>query len=314
MAARFGPAARASCLTGRGPGKVNLRDFLILIGVCLTWAANNVISKIVVAEWHIPPLLYAGMRFGIVLLATLPWLLPMPRPAWRILAVGLLMGGGTFAILFVGLQTVTPSEAAIVSQAGVPITTLLSIIMLGERIAWRRALGITLTLIGVLLVVWEPGFAVSSGMLLILASAFFGSLGAVLMKQMDEIAPLRFQAWVGLTGFVALTPLAFLLEQPQWSVIEAAGWPFLEALLFSALIVSVVAHTAYYVLIQRYEANLLSPLTLITPLATIGLGVAITGDRLDAQMIAGSAIALTGVLIVAVRRTRAPIPQAQEHS
>lgn len=224
------------------------------------------------------------------------------------------MGGGSFAILFVGLQTVTPSEAAIVSQAGVPITTLLSIVMLGERIAWRRALGISLTLAGVLLVVWEPGFAVSAGMLFILASAFFGSLGAVLMKQMDEIAPLRFQAWVGLMGFAVLTPVSLLLERPDWGIVQAAGWPFIAALLFSALIVSVVAHTAYYVLIQRYEANLLSPLTLITPLATIGLGVAITGDHLDTQMIAGSAIALTGVLIVALRRTRAPIPQAQEHS
>ena len=293
---------------------MQFRDFLILVGVCLIWAMNNVISKVVVAGWHVPPLLYAAMRFGIVLIATMPWLLPMPRPAWRILAVGLLMGGGSFAILFVGLQTVTPSEAAIVSQAGVPITTLLSIVMLGERIAWRRALGISLTLAGVLLVVWEPGFAVSAGMLFILASAFFGSLGAVLMKQMDEIAPLRFQAWVGLMGFTVLTPVSLILERPDWSIVQAAGWPFIAALLFSALIVSVVAHTAYYVLIQRYEANLLSPLTLITPLATIGLGVAITGDHLDTQMIAGSAIALTGVLIVALRRTRAPIPQAQEHS
>lgn len=293
---------------------MQFRDFLILVGICLIWAMNNVISKVVVAGWHVPPLLYAAMRFGIVLIATMPWLLPMPRPAWRILAVGLLMGGGSFAILFVGLQTVTPSEAAIVSQAGVPITTLLSIVMLGERIAWRRALGISMTLAGVLLVVWEPGFAVSTGMLFILASAFFGSLGAVLMKQMDEIAPLRFQAWVGLMGFTVLTPVSLILERPDWSIVQAAGWPFIAALLFSALIVSVVAHTAYYVLIQRYEANLLSPLTLITPLATIGLGVAITGDHLDTQMIAGSAIALTGVLIVALRRTRAPIPQAQEHS
>jgi len=31
-------------------------------------------------------------------------------------------------------------------------------------------------------------------------------------------------------------------------------------------------------------------------------------------MIVGSAIALTGVLIVALRRTRAPIAEAQEHS
>ncbi len=293
---------------------MQFRDFLILVGVCLIWAMNNVLSKSVVTDWNVPPLLYAALRFGIVLIATLPWLLPMPRPAWRILAVGLLMGGGSFAILFVGLQTVTPSEAAIVSQAGVPITTLLSIMMLGERIAWRRALGISLTLAGVLLVVWEPGFAVSAGMLFILASAFFGSLGAVLMKQMDEIAPLRFQAWVGLMGFAVLTPISVLIEHPQWTTLVAAGWPFVLALLFSALVVSVVAHTAYYVLIQRYEANLLSPLTLITPLATIGLGVAITGDRLDPQMIAGSALALTGVLIVALRRTRAPIPQAQEHS
>ncbi len=40
----------------------------------------------------------------------------------------------------------------------------------------------------------------------------------------------------------------------------------------------------------------------MTPLATIGFGVAFTGDRLDARMIAGAALALGGVLIVASRR------------
>jgi O-acetylserine/cysteine efflux transporter len=293
---------------------LSLRDFLILLAICLAWAANNIVSKLVVSAWHVPPLLYGALRFGIVLLAVLPWLLPMPRPRWRILLVGLLMGGGTFALLFIGFKTVSPSEAAVVSQAGVPITTLLSIVMLGERIHWIRALGISLTLAGVLLVVWEPGLSVSAGMLLVLAAATCGSLGAVLMKQMDEIAPLRFQAWVGLTGFAVLTPLTLLLDGGSWHFVTEAGWPFLGAVLYSALAVSVVAHTAYYVLIQRYEANLLAPLTLITPLATIGLGVAITGDRLDGQMIAGSTIALLGVLIVAVRRTRAPIPAAQERA
>lgn len=293
---------------------MSLRDFLLLVAICLAWAVNNVVSKVVVAEWHVPPLTYAALRFAIVLMATLPWLLPMPRPAWRIVLVGLLMGGGTFALLFIGLKTVSPSEAAIVSQAGVPITTLLSIVMLGERIHWRRALGITLTLVGVLLVVWQPGFSISAGMLLVLAAAFAGSLGAVLMKQMDEVAPLRFQAWVGMASFVLLAPLAVAGEQAEWHRVVEAGWGFIAALVFSALVVSVMAHTAFYMLIKRYEANLLSPLTLITPLATIGLGVMITGDRLDTLMIAGSAIALLGVLIVAVRRTGAPIPQAQEHS
>ncbi|WP_088309584.1 DMT family transporter [Novosphingobium sp. B 225] len=293
---------------------MTLRDFLILVAICLVWAVNNVVSKVVVGMWHVPPLFYAGLRFAIVLLFTLPWLRPVPRPVWRVMLIGVLLGGGSFALMFIGLTTVSPSAAAVVSQSGIPITTLLSILLLGERIRWRRALGIALSLIGTLLVVWKPGFAVSTGMLYVLAASFAGALGAVLMKQMDVIAPLRFQAWVGMMGLVLLAPISVATELPQWHYAAAAGWPFVIAVLFSALIVSVVAHTAYFVLVQRYEANLLTPLTLITPLGTIALGVMFTGDQFDTQMIVGTGIALLGVLIVAVRRTGAPTSLAQEHS
>ena len=293
---------------------MRFRDFLLLVFVCLTWGFSNVLSKVVVGTWHVPPLFFAAARFAIVLVVTLPWLRPMPRPAWRIVLVGALMGGGNFALLFLGLQTASPSSAAVVLQAGVPITTLLSILILGERIHWRRGLGITLTLAGVLLVVWRPGFAVSAGLLLVLSAAFAGSLGAILMKQMEHVAPLRFQAWVGLTAVVPLTLASAVFEQDQWATSVAAGWPFVAALLFSALIVSVCAHTLYYGLIARYEATLLAPLTLMTPLTTIGLGVLITGDQLDFRMIAGAALALLGVLVVAVRPSRAPIVEAQEHA
>lgn len=224
------------------------------------------------------------------------------------------MGGGNFALLFIGLQTSSPSMAAVVIQAGVPITTLLSVVMLGERIHWRRGSGIALTLIGVLLVVWRPGFALSPGLLFILGAAAAGSLGAILMKQMDRIAPLRFQAWVGLTGSLPLALASALFEHGQWQAATAAGWPFLGAILFSALVVSVCAHTAYYWLIARYEANLLAPFTLMTPLATIALGVMITGDRLDTRTLIGTGLALLGVLVVAVRPSRAPIVEAQERS
>ena len=80
-----------------------------------------------------------------------------------------------------------------------------------------------------------------------------------------------------------------------------AGWQFWVAVAYSALVVSVVAHTIFYSLIQRYEANLISPLTLMTPLATIGLGIMITHDHFDARMAVGAALALLGVLIIAIR-------------
>jgi O-acetylserine/cysteine efflux transporter len=270
---------------------MRVRDFLLLAMVCLIWGVSNVLSKIVVGNWGVPPLFYAALRFGIVFVVTLPWLRPAPKPLWRIVAIGLLMGGGNFALLFVGLQTASPSAAAIVVQAGLPMTTLLSIVMLGERIHWRRWLGIALTLVGVVLVIWSPkGVTLSVGLWFVLASAFAGSLGAILMKQMDNVAPLRFQAWVGLASFVPLTIGSALVEHGQWSSALAVGWPFGVAMLFAALVVSLFAHTAYYGLIGRYEATLLAPLTLMTPLATIALGVLITGDQLGAGAGLGHAL------------------------
>ena len=284
---------------------MSLRDFILLVGICLVWALSNVLSKIVVGQWHVPPLAFAALRFLLVALVTLPWLLPAPRPLWRIALVGMLIGGANFALLFIGLQTASPSAAAIVIQIGVPITTLLSVLMLGERIAWRRATGILLTLAGALVVIWNPqGLAVSRGLWFVAAAAASGSLGAVLMKQMDHIRPLQFQAWVGFTSLLPLALGSALFETGQWTQMAAAGWPFLAVLLFTALVVSVVSHTAYYGLIQKYEQTLLAPLTLMTPLCTIALGVTITGDRFDLRMAIGTVLALCGVLIVAMRTHR----------
>lgn len=281
---------------------MSLRDFGLLTLVCVLWASNNIVSKAVVAHMAVPPMFYAAARFSVVALAVSPWLLPMPKPRWRLLAVALLMGAGNFALVFIGLKTATPSAVAVVAQLGVPITTLLSVVMLGERIRWRRGVGITLAFAGVMLVMWEPGgLIVSPGLLYVVGAAALGSLGAVMMKQMEGVKPLQFQAWVGFSSIWPLALLSARFEPGQARAALAAGWPFAAATLFSGLVVSVVAHTLYYGLIQRYEANLISPLTLMTPLATIALGVAILRDPFDGRMAAGAAVALIGVLIIALR-------------
>lgn len=280
-----------------------IADFLIAVGVCLAWAFNTIVSRIVVTGMDVPPLFYAAVRFALVALVTWPWLLPMPRPHWRLVAVGFLIGGASFALMFIGLTMATASSSAIVSQLGVAMTTLLSIVILGEHVHWRRWLGIALTFAGAMVVMLDPsGLALSKGLIFVAASALAGSLGAVLMKQMEGVRPLQFQAWVGLVSFPPLTLMSAMTENAPWTRAIAAGWPFLGALLFSGLVVSVLSHTAYYRLIQRYDATVIAPLTLMTPIFTVALGVMLTGDPIDVSMLIGAGLALAGVLIIALRK------------
>ncbi|MDP8913245.1 MAG: hypothetical protein M3N39_06690, partial [Pseudomonadota bacterium] len=79
----------------RGFREANLlpaRDFLILVLICLAWGVNNVVSKIVVSHWNLPPFAFVAARFLLVFLVAFPWLFPAPRPRWRMVVVGLLMG------------------------------------------------------------------------------------------------------------------------------------------------------------------------------------------------------------------------------
>jgi drug/metabolite transporter (DMT)-like permease len=284
---------------------MQLRDIAIIVAICLVWGLNATISKVVVSGMEIPPLFYGVLRCLVITLAVFPWLYPMPKPRLRLVAASFLIGGGSFALYYVGLLDSTASSAAIVSQVGLPITTLLSVVMLGETIRWRRALGMALTLGGTLLVIWDPaGLNLSRGLLIVVLSSAAGSLGAILMKQIEGVRPLQFQAWAGLSAVLPLALASALFETGQIAKAIDGGWTLIGCVAFSALIVSVIAHTAYYWLINRYEANLIAPLILMSPIFTIGFGVVLLGDRLDMRMIAGAVITLIGVLIIALRPNR----------
>jgi O-acetylserine/cysteine efflux transporter len=278
---------------------MKLRDFLLLGLVCLTWAVHTIVSKIVVSGMEIPPLFYAAVRYVLVAVLTLPWLLPLPKPLWRTALVGLFMGGGSFALFFTGMKTATPSGSAIVQQLGLPMMTLLSVLMLREMPDRKRWIGSVLTFAGALLVMWDPeGVSLTGGLVFVAAAAFVGSLASVMMKQVRGVRPLQFQAWAGLTSALLLAVLTTTLEDGQLVQAAAGGWPFVAAVLFSAVVVSLVAHTIYYGLVLRYPANLIAPLMVLNPLMTVGLGMAVTRDPFDLRMGIGTGLALLGVLVV----------------
>jgi drug/metabolite transporter (DMT)-like permease len=279
------------------------RDFALLMLVCLCWGANTIVSKVMVSTLHTPPLAYAGLRFAIVLVLVSPWLRPAPRPIWLALITGFLMGSGTFGFMFIALKTSSPSSAAIVSQLSVPMTVALSVAFLGERLTARRLAGMLLALIGALAVMWDPrGFALSAGLLWVVASCFAAALAAVLMKSIEPgVKPLQLQAWVAMGSLPPMALGSVLWERGLWEAVPAAGWGLVAGLLYSSLVASVFAHTMFYGLLRRYEANLISPLTLAAPIMTIVLGLIITNDHFDLRMGFGALAAIAGVLLIALQ-------------
>ena len=281
-----------------------LRSFLLLTAVCLVWGLNTVVSRLVVDGMHMPPLWYAALRSLVVLVALLPWLRPVPPRLGYVLLVTFAISGGSFALFFIGLRDATPSTAAVVGLSSAPLTVLFAVLILGERVGWRRALGIALTFAGVLVAVVSPSaWSSSTGLVFVFVSTLVGALGAVFLKRI-ELGALNLQAWAAAGSVAVLLPMSLLFEHGQAARTLEAGWPFAAALLYSGGIVSLGAHTLYFWLLQRHDANVIAPLTLMNPVFTIALGAWITGDSVGQLLLLGAAIAAVGVLVILVRPSR----------
>lgn len=278
-----------------------LRALLLMTFCNVVWALNVVVSKIAIADLGTPPLFYALLRSVIVAAVLMPLLRPLPEKLWQVLLIGLAISGGSFALLFMGLATASPSAAGVVSLTGAPMTVLFAIIFLGERIRWRRGLGIGLAFGGVLFAMaGDNQMETGTGLLLVFASAVVGALGSVFVKRLD-IPSIRLQAWAAVASVAVLVPLTAAMEVGQMSALSKAPWELAACLFFAAIIVSVGAHTAYYRLLQEHDANLVVPLTLFTPILTILFGAWLTGDAIGERLVIGGFIALAGVAIIVLR-------------
>jgi O-acetylserine/cysteine efflux transporter len=278
---------------------------LAIMALCnIVWALNVVVSKIAIADLGSPPLFYALLRSVIVALVLVPLLRPLPAKLWQVLLVGLAISGGSFALLFMGLATASPSAAGVVSLTGAPMTVLFAILFLGERVRWRRGLGIGLAFGGVLFAMMgDNQMETGTGLLLVFLSAVVGALGSVFVKRLD-IPSIRLQAWAAVASVAVLLPLTLGIEAGQIEALSAAPWQLAACLFFAAVIVSIGAHTAYYRLLQQHDANVVVPLTLFTPILTIAFGAWLTGDAVGARLIIGGAIALLGVAIIVLRPSK----------
>ncbi|HMA98039.1 MAG TPA: DMT family transporter [Wenzhouxiangella sp.] len=287
--------------------------FLLLGLICLTWAGNFIVSAWVVQQ--IQPLSFTVTRFAAVLLLLAPLLkLPERDQWWRLLLTCWCMGGVHFALLFIALSRSNDvSSIALLMQVYIPMSTLLAVLFLGERIGWRTTSGILTAFGGVLVMGLDPLVLAQLDVLaLVLLAALALAIGTMLMRRLKGISVLNFQAWNALLSLPLLIGLALAFGQSPMPIAEVIARPsVLGAIAYSAIGASIVGHGGFYWLIQRHEVNTVTPYLLLVPVLAVILGIVFWGDRPGPRLMIGGGMVLAGVLWITLRmrfrRRRPPV-------
>ena len=278
---------------------LSLRHFLLALAVVAVWGTNFVVIKL--ALGHMPPLLFATLRFAV---AVLPAVFFLPRPAvpWRNLAAyGLLIGVGQFGLLFVAMNGhISPGLASLVIQIQVFFTIGLSMYLSGERLQRIQWLALAMATAGIgVIVLHTDGTTTLLGLGLILLAALSWSGGNIVARRAGHVNMVAYVVWSSLFAVPALAALAVLFE--GWDAVAAglrgadtATW---LAVAWQAWGNSLFGYAAWGWLLARYPAATITPMALLVPLFGMGGAALWLNEGLPSWKLAAAALVMGGLAL-----------------
>jgi len=251
----------------------------------------------------VPPFMLASTRALIVLGVMGVFLFrPLPKQFLRLLFVCFCVGPLHLALLYTGLQTAPASGASIISQALIPMATMLSVVWLKERIGWRRSLAIAGALIGVVIMIYEPGaLSFDPGLIAVLGAYIALAVGTVAIRRVPDVDWRAYVAWTAVMVFVLGSTASLLFENDHAEIWQVDKGPLLIAASYAAIAVSVIAHGQYFRLLQSNPVNQVVPLTIMVTVFATVLGIVLLKEVLYLRYIIGAVLILPCVWFIARR-------------
>ncbi len=278
---------------------LTLRHFLLALAVVAVWGSNFVVIKLALGQ--MPPLLFATLRFAVVVL---PMVFFLKRPAvpWRNLAgYGLLIGVGQFGLLFVAMNGhISPGLASLVIQVQVFFTIGLAMALAGEglqRVQWL-ALALGATGLGVI-VAHTDGSTTLLGLGLILLAALAWAGGNLVSRAAGRINMVAYVVWSSLFAVPPLFALSLWME--GWDALAAGvqgadlgAW---AAVAWQAWGNSIFGYAAWGWLLARYSAATITPMALLVPVFGMASSAWWLGEPLPAWKLGAAALVLSGLAL-----------------
>lgn len=271
--------------------------------VVLVWGVNFVVIHVGLVD--IPPLLLGALRF---LLVALPAVFFVPRPRiplrW-LLAYGLTISFGQFALLFSAMRVGMPAGvASLVLQSQMIFTLFFGSVLLGER--WQRhqpvALGLACAGLLVLATQQQAGGMTLLGFVLTLGAAACWGLGNIVTRRISQSGPvdlLGLVVWGALVPPLPFLAASFWLEGPErvlGSLLHLSMSSVL-AIAYLALIATIVGYVIWGRLLQRYPVAEVAPLTLLVPVVGLLAARVLLDERLQGIQWCGIVLVLVGLLV-----------------
>ena len=288
------------------------RDLALIAVVVLAWGSN--FSAMRLALDALPPLLFVALRFAILL----PLLALFPRrPApWAALAgVALLINCGQFGFLFSAIELgLSAGMASLLIQMQAPMTIVLAALVYGETVSLRQALGLALALAGLAwIAIGETGAVPGIGLALVLIAALSWAGGNLILRRLPGVAMLPLFAWASLLAWPPMLVLSLIVEDPSaLSTIAAMGARDWAAVIYVAILSTVVGYALWGSLLARHPAVRITPFALLIPVVGIVTAAIVLGERPGPAELAGGAIILAGIAICVDPRS-ANVASTQEN-
>ena len=253
------------------------------------------------------------MLFALPLFVALAWWAGRGGPAltardWRVVCALGFTGYYLASFLdFLGLQYVTASLERLILYLNPTLVLVLGMLVYKRRVTRGQLAALAVSYAGVLVVfgheVRLEGGATLLGAALVFASAI--SYAVYLVLSGEEVRRLGSLRLTGLASTVAcvLCIAQFLLLRPLAAAQVAPEVIWLSVL--NATLCTFVPVIAVMMAIERVGATLTAQTGMIGPLATIALGVLLLGEPFNAWVVAGTALVVVGVWLLA-RASQAP--------
>jgi O-acetylserine/cysteine efflux transporter len=278
---------------------LSLVEIAAIIAVVVIWGVNNAAAKL--ATETLPPLFVGAMRFGLAAACLIPFV-RSPFPNWKSLLIIMVVGGpihyGLIYLAFWLAQDVSP--VAVATQLWVPFTALFAFLLLRERISRFALIGMGVAFAGVAWMTLDAHAVADWKAILVgAAGSAAWAITTVIARRTTSIPPLKMQGLLALTALPGLAFASALFERGHIEAVQAATPLVWVAVVWAGLVSSVLATTLVFWLVQKREAGRVTPYLLATPVVSILIGWLWMGDVLTAQILAGAALSIAGVAVVA---------------